>query len=64
MTDITYCISECPFDDCRRHKSKIEIAANEGRKYVRIADHAPVCRRYIASVVDEVQRRWEKTQEG
>ena len=54
MADITYCTSGCPFKDCERHESKIAEAARNGQKYVSIADFAPVCRRYIASLVKEV----------
>ena len=56
MADITYCASYCPFKDCERHKSKISKAAREGKEYVSIADFAPTCRRYIASVVEEVRK--------
>lgn len=54
MADITYCVSDCPFKDCERHKSKASKAAIEGRGYVSVADFAPICRRYIARVADEV----------
>ena len=56
MADITYCSSDCPFKDCEQHKSKAAKAAKDGRGYVRTADFAPVCRRYIASVVEEVRK--------
>lgn len=56
MADITYCASDCPFKDCERHKSKASKAAIEGRGYVSIADFAPVCRRYIDHVVEEVSK--------
>ena len=55
MADIAYCISDCPFKDCERHESKIAEEARNGRRYVSIADFAPTCRRYIASVVEEVR---------
>ena len=56
MADITYCTSYCPFKDCERHHSKILEAARKGVGYVSIADFAPTCRRYIASVVEEVSK--------
>ena len=56
MADITYCTSDCPFEDCERHESKIAEAAGNGQKYISIADFAPTCRRYIAMVVEEVRK--------
>lgn len=56
MADITYCISECPFEDCERHQSKISKLEMDSKRCVRIADFAPTCRRYIASVVEEVSK--------
>ena len=54
MADITYCTSVCPFEDCERHGSRIKDLQQYGVKYVSLADFAPVCRRYIRNVVEEV----------
>lgn len=55
MADKTYCISPCPFKDCHRHYSaNWEKITEHGKKYVSVADYAPVCRRYIAHIVEEV----------
>ena len=54
MADITYCSSDCPFTDCERHRRKVTKAAKDGKVYVSVADLAPICRRYIASVIEEV----------
>ena len=51
MADMTYCTyGGCPFEDCERHP--INLNGKDG--IVSLADFAPVCRRYIAHVVEEV----------
>lgn len=54
MADMTYCVANCPHIKCERHGSKIAELAKHGQKYVSVADFAPVCREYIAQVVEEV----------
>ena len=55
MADITYCVSQCPFDDCFRHSNKLKELYDQGQKYVSIADFAPTCRRYIDYVLEVVE---------
>lgn len=54
MADITYCVSSCPFTDCVRHCSHLKELYEQGPKFVSVADYAPVCRRYIDHIVEEV----------
>lgn len=56
MADITYCVPSepCLFTDCVRHYSQLEELQKQGQKYVSVADYAPVCRRYIDHIVEEV----------
>lgn len=60
MADITYCVAKCSHTKCERHGSKIAELAKHGQKYVSIADFAPTCRMYIASVLEEVEKNERK----
>ena len=49
---MTYCInSECPFRDCEKHLSK---SKSKGKVYV--ANFDGICKRYIAYVLEEVNK--------
>lgn len=60
MADMTYCTAKCSYTKCERHGSKIAELAKHGQKYVSIADFAPTCRTYIASVLEEVEKNERK----
>lgn len=51
--DMTYCsVSECPFVDCERHIKQINTIGI----FISTACFAGTCRRYIAWLVDEVEK--------
>lgn len=52
-SNITYCISPCPFKDCKRHGDKIKELTADKRRYIGVADFAPICRKYIGQIVKE-----------
>ena len=57
MADITYCDNtDCPFEDCERHPTKISDAALKGRGYVSVSNLGGVCRRYISYLVEIVRK--------
>lgn len=56
MDDITYCAyAGCPLKECERHLTRLDDRVGARADGFTIADFAPVCRRYIAHVVDEVR---------
>lgn len=54
--DMTFCAyAGCPLEDCERHLHRLNDADRPGKDGFSIADFAPVCRQYIAHVVEEVK---------
>lgn len=60
LSDITYCISPCPFKDCERHGGKIKELTVDKKKYISVADFAPICRKYISQIIEEVTENERK----
>ena len=55
--DITYCIyAGCEHKDCYRHPDLLRALKEEGVKYVSIADFRGVCRKYISTLLDELEK--------
>lgn len=53
--DITYCAGmDCENRDCERHPERLR--GRPGHDVVSIADLRPVCRHYIAQVLEEVEK--------
>ena len=56
---MTYCInSECPFKDCEKHISK-----SRSKDKVYVANFDGICKRYIAYVLKEVNKKWMKKED-
>ena len=49
MADITYCINgSCPFKDCERHSSRVDLSKIDDAGYVSVANFDGVCKRYLS----------------
>ena len=59
--DTKYCANvDCPFNDCKRHWTRISELKGTGVTHINLEDFSGVCRQYIGHLVDKIRKSEEE----
>ena len=54
--ELKYCANvDCPFNDCKRHWTKISELKGKGITHIIMEDFSGVCRQYIGYLVNKLK---------